>query len=61
MVVLHPLLPMVIVMASITGAFLAYVYIHFAPMSLGKAFLHTAVFHSAINAVGWTMIFIQST
>lgn len=60
MVVLHPLVPTVIVFAFITGAFLAYVYAHFAPTSHLKAFLHTAVFHAGINLVGWTMIFVQS-
>ena len=56
MVVLHPLTPVVIVMAFITGSFLAYVYAHFAPSSHAKAFLHTAVFHAGINLVGWTML-----
>lgn len=60
MVVLHPLLPTVIVFAFITGAFLAYVYAHFAPQSHFKAFLHTAVFHAGINLVGWTIILVQS-
>jgi hypothetical protein len=58
MVVLHPLLPVVIVMAFVTGSFLAYVYAHFAQQSHAKAFLHTAVFHAAINLVGWTILMI---
>lgn len=56
MVLLHPIQPVVVVMAFTTGAFLAYVYDHFAPRSHLKAFLHTAVFHGGINAVGWTMM-----
>lgn len=56
MVVLHPLYLTVVVFAFITGLFLAYVYAHFAPQSQRKAFLHTAVFHSCINLVGWSMI-----
>jgi hypothetical protein len=60
MVLLHPLTPMVAVMAFITGAFLAYVYAHFAPQGGVKAFLHTAVFHAAINLVGFTMILISA-
>jgi len=60
MVALHPLTPVVIVFAFITGAFLAYVYRHFAPQSQLKAFVHTAVFHAGINIVGWTGILLQS-
>ena len=60
MVALHPLTPVVIVFAFITGAFLAYVYGHFAPQSQLKAFLHTAAFHAGINIVGWTGILFQS-
>ena len=56
MVLLHPLTPVVVVMAFITGSFLAYVYAHFAPRNHAKAFLHTAVFHAGINGVGWTML-----
>ena len=58
MVLLHPLTPVVITFAFVTGSFLAYVYAHFAPQSRFKAFLHTAVFHAAINVVGWTAILI---
>jgi len=60
MVILHPLTPAVIVFAFITGSFLAYVYAHFAPQSQFKAFLHTAMFHAAINVVGWFGILIHS-
>jgi hypothetical protein len=59
MVALHPLTPLVMIFACITGAFLAYVYGHFAPQSQLKAFLHTALFHAAINIVGWTGILLQ--
>jgi hypothetical protein len=58
MVLLHPLTPIVILMAFITGCFLAYVYAHFAPRSQWKAFLHAALFHAAINLVGWTMLLV---
>ena len=61
MVLLHPLTPVVMAMAFITGAFLAYVYFHFAAQGHLKAFFHTAVFHSAINVIGWTMILINAT
>jgi hypothetical protein len=61
MVLLHPLTPVVVVMAFITGAFLGYVYAHFARYSQGKAFLHTATFHAAINAVGWVMLLLNAT
>lgn len=61
MVLLHPLTPAVVVMAFVTGAFLAYVYFHFAPHGFATAFTHTATFHAAINLVGWTMILISST
>jgi CAAX prenyl protease-like protein len=60
MVVLHPLTPIVMTFAFITGAFLAYAYGHFASQSQLKAFLHTAVFHAGINIVGWTGILLQS-
>jgi hypothetical protein len=60
MVALHPLHPIVILMAFITGSFLAYVYFHFAAQSGLKAFLHTAMFHSGINLVGWTILRMQS-
>jgi hypothetical protein len=60
MVALHPLTPVVMVFAFITGAFLAYVYRHFASQSQLKAFLHTAAFHAAINIVGWIGILLQS-
>jgi hypothetical protein len=60
MVLLHPFTPIVMTMAFITGAFLAYVYYHFAGRSQVVAFLHTAIFHSAINLVGWTALLIQS-
>ena len=60
MVLLHPLTPVVILFASITGSFLAFVYQHFAPSSQLKAFAHTALFHAGINIVGWTAIFLQS-
>lgn len=53
MVVLHPLVPPVILFAFITGAFLGYVYVHFALLSRWKAFLHTVVFHAGINLIGW--------
>lgn len=56
MVVLHPLVPTVVVFAFITGAFLGYVYVHFAPRSRWKAFLHTVVFHAGINLIGWLTI-----
>jgi hypothetical protein len=59
MVLLHPLTPIVITFAFVTGSFLAYVYAHFAPQSHVQAFLHTAVFHAGINIIGWTMMFIQ--
>ncbi len=42
--------------STITGAFLAYTFAHFAPGSPGKAFLHTWVFHAGINLVGWLLI-----
>lgn len=58
MVLLHPLTPVVITFAFITGLFLAYVYEHFAPRSQFKAFFHTATFHAAINLVGWIAIFV---
>ena len=61
MVLLHPITPHVVAFAFITGAFLAYVYDHFALESHFKAFLHTAVFHAAINMVGWSMMFIAAT
>jgi hypothetical protein len=60
MVVLHPWQPIVILMASITGSFLAYVYFHFAALSGFKAFLHTAVFHAGINLVGWTLLLMST-
>jgi hypothetical protein len=60
MVLLHPLKPLVIVFAFITGSFLAFVYQHFAPRSHLTAFFHTAIFHAGINIVGWTAIFLQS-
>jgi hypothetical protein len=60
MVLFHPLTPVVMAFAFVTGSFLAYVYVHFAPQSQIKAFLHTAVFHAAINVVGWTAILIHS-
>jgi len=60
MVLLHPLTPFVMVMAFITGSFLAYVYFHFAVQGHFKAFLHTATFHAAINLVGWMMLLIGS-
>jgi hypothetical protein len=59
MVILHPLSHIVSTFAFITGSFLAYVYAHFAPGSQWKAFVHTAAFHAAINAVGWMMIFAR--
>jgi hypothetical protein len=59
MVLLHPLTPVVITFAFVTGSFLAYVYAHFARQSQVKAFLHTAVFHGGINIVGWSVMFIQ--
>jgi hypothetical protein len=60
MVVLHPLTPIVITFAFITGSFLGFVYGHFAHQSQLKAFFHTAIFHAGINIVGWTGIFLQS-
>jgi hypothetical protein len=61
MVVLHPITPNVVVFAFVTGGFLAYVYAHFAAQSQLKAILHTAVYHAAINLVGWTMMFMAAT
>ena len=55
MAVLHAMLA-ALLPASITGAFLAYCYAHFAPSSISKAILATAGFHGAINLVGWTML-----
>lgn len=48
--------PLAIVPSLITGTFLAYVYGHFAPRGFGQALLHTAVYHAAINIIGWFMI-----
>ena len=57
MVLLHAgAWPAAILPSFVTGAFLAYVYGHFAPASVRNAFLHTAVFHAAINLVGCTLI-----
>lgn len=61
MVVLHPLQPIVILMAFITGSFLAYVYFHFAKESHLRAFLHTAVFHAGINLVGWMLLWMSAS
>jgi hypothetical protein len=55
MAVLHPM-PAALLPALITGAFLAYCYAHFAPSGIWKAILATAVFHAAINMIGWTML-----
>jgi hypothetical protein len=48
--------PLAIMPSLATGAFLAYIYGHFAPHSFGYALLHTSVFHAAINIIGWLMI-----
>lgn len=48
--------PAAILPSLITGAFLAYVYAHFAPTNLRQAFLHTVIFHAAINVVGLTLM-----
>lgn len=56
MVALHPLEPRTITATTITGSFLAYTFAHFAPTSRGRAFLATAVFHAAINMVGFAMV-----
>jgi hypothetical protein len=55
MAVLHPMVAAQLP-ALVTGAFLAYCYAHFAPISIWKAILATTVFHGAINMVGWTML-----
>jgi len=55
MAVLHPMLG-ALLPAFITGAFLAYCYAHFAGTSTLRAIAATAIFHGAINMVGWTMI-----
>jgi hypothetical protein len=58
MVALHPITPLVVVFTAITGAFLAFVYSHFASKSQMNAFLHTTVFHAGINIVGWVGMFL---
>ena len=55
MAALHPMLAGLLP-ALVTGAFLAYCYAHFASSSIWEAILATAVFHGAINTVGWTML-----
>jgi len=55
MVLLHPMLG-AILPSSITGAFLAYCYPHFAPSGARKVILATSIFHAAINLVGWTIL-----
>jgi hypothetical protein len=55
MAALHPVIA-ALPFALITGAFLAYCYAHFAPISTWRAILATAVFHAAINLVGWVMV-----
>jgi len=58
MVVLHPVLG-ALLPALVTGAFLAYCYAHFAATNAWKAIFATAVFHAAINLVGWAMLVSQ--
>jgi hypothetical protein len=55
---LHPI-PAAVPAALITGVFLAYCYAHFAAKGIGKALLATAVFHAAINFVGWTILMVS--
>ena len=43
----------------IAGGFLAYCYAHFVPNGIWKAILATAVFHAAMNLVGWTMLVVS--
>ena len=57
MALLHPM-PAAVLPSLITGIFLAYCYAHFAAGGTGRAIIVTAVFHGAINMVGWTMIVI---
>ena len=51
--------PAAILPSLVTGSFLAYVFGHFAPISLRTAFLHTVLFHAAINLVGCALIFLN--
>jgi hypothetical protein len=48
--------PAALLPSLITGAFLGYTFAHFAPNNFGQAFLHTALFHAAINLVGWIQL-----
>ncbi len=57
MAVMHPIAA--VLPSLVTGAFLGYCYAHFAATSAWKAILTTAVFHGAINIVGWTLIVIS--
>jgi hypothetical protein len=40
----------------VTGVFLAYCYAHFAARSQWRAFAATALYHAAINAVGFVLL-----
>jgi hypothetical protein len=42
----------------VTGVFLAYCYAHFAPRSRWLAFGATALYHAAINAVGFVLLLL---
>lgn len=59
MVLVHPLHWTIIIPAAVTGVFLAYTYAHFAPKSLGLAFLATTIFHSGINLVGFVSFWLS--
>ncbi|MGA2035049.1 MAG: hypothetical protein ABSG68_22600 [Thermoguttaceae bacterium] len=58
MAVLHPVIA-ALPFSLITGAFLAYCYAHFAPISTWRAIFATAAFHAAINLVGWVTLVIS--
>jgi len=57
MAALHPMLA-ALLPAFITGAFLAYCYVHFASGGTWRATAATAIFHGGINIVGWTMLIL---
>jgi hypothetical protein len=58
MAAFHPMLA-ALLPAFVTGAFLAYCYAHLALTGIGRTILATAVFHGAINIVGWTMLVVS--
>lgn len=61
MAILHSPTITAITLGAITGVFLALVFSHFAVRSKFTALIHTMVFHSAINLVGWIfLLFWQS-